>query len=70
MMTVYLLNLSGQYGTMESTGADPEGGFLGLQPPPPKWSEVQYKKCSATNVLSHGDALIYIAIGDCSSGQV
>ena len=25
-----------------SSGADPEGGFLGLQLPP-KWSELQYK---------------------------
>ena len=40
-------------------GADPEGGFLGLQPPPNGQS--CNIKCNTTDVLSHGDAIIYLA---------
>ena len=45
---------------MSARGGFRGGGFRGLQPPPPKWSESQYK-ISTTNVLRYAQALIYIA---------
>ena len=47
-----------------NSGADPEGGFWGCNPPNGQSYNI---KCSTTDVLSHGDALIYLAK---SSGQV
>ena len=43
-------------------GADPKGGgFLGLQTPPPPNGQSYDIECSIIDVLSHGDALIYLA---------
>ena len=41
-------------------GADPEGGVSGVATPPNPGQSYNVK-CSTTDVLSHGDALIYLA---------
>ena len=57
---VYIYICIGKNGTEKwNTGADLEGGASGVATPPNGHS--CNIKCSTTDVLSHGDAMIYIA---------